>query len=242
MSSTNDVVSSSGIIDMYDDEAILHQACETPLPGYQEEDTDLLEPATPTMAYATHGLYISPRTPKSTSLLLPSISSPPVPATPLRKRRRNLNIFIDSEPRGPTPKRAATTKKVRVPLGTRVTVGNDTPISAKFPSDTPFALRATDPFWEDTENYNRESPAQGIVTVAGRVAVEARKAPINTLLYDVLNLKDWRAGNLEIQYAYRQALVDATKDRELIEAAAATLLDTDARKTYHDSGKFQWDL
>ncbi|KAJ4992388.1 hypothetical protein SVAN01_02097 [Stagonosporopsis vannaccii] len=77
--------------------------------------------------------------------------------------------------------------------------------------------------------------------------------PRNMVLYDVMQLKDWKATDTEIKTAYKhiakgthpdkvtnEQKLDATHFMQTVNAAKEVLLDSTRRRAYHNNGKLPW--
>ncbi|KAF2250120.1 DnaJ-domain-containing protein [Trematosphaeria pertusa] len=257
------------------DEAVLKLACATPLP----EDTPVhtTPSACPPEAVHTSSHEDSSGQPSASSP--PARPEQPTPQPPRRARRTrppSLDIFVDADPahRPPQPKKPFGRKDGRIPLGVRKDSGNASPSPSPRDPTTPFRFRADDPFWQATENYYSPppspftrspgpSPTFGVplpgnahLPRSNRPRVShSRLGPKSMVLYNLLELSDWRACSEEIRAAYRRVAMKfhpdkvvgeemeaATLKMQQINAAKEVLLDAAARKKYHKTGKLPWSV
>ncbi|KAF2713898.1 DnaJ-domain-containing protein [Pleomassaria siparia CBS 279.74] len=265
-----------------DDNSILDDACAVPLPGsptlspmnglpYGQGSTGVDN------ASASH---FTEDTRVDTDYQQPT---PPKPAaTNKRVRRQNpsreFSVFVEqpSQRSAPNPAPKKKTKTGRKVLGE--ISGNKTPPRKYRDPTMGFGFNPNDPNYEDLENVDQSPPPPPPPPISPpqpprqqarpqrHRANRPRPTHVNTtptdpavpkclVLYNLLEVKNWKASEEEIKVAYRHVALlfhpdKATQeDQELatvymqhINAAKEVLLDGVRRAEYHRTGKLPWTV
>ncbi|KAF2680803.1 DnaJ-domain-containing protein [Lentithecium fluviatile CBS 122367] len=189
----------------------------------------------------------------------------------------DLESSFPAPKKGKPHETATPKKKGRAPLGALGDSGNSTSSPSPQEPDVPFTFNPFDPNWEDKENhvpYTPYTPAAAPVPSrlrqqpqsltgaesrpiprknrrrdnANHHAASGPRGPRSMVLYDELEVKDWKACKKEIKKAvYKLALrvhpdkvstgkAAATKKMQRILAARSVLLDAAKRRQYDRDG------